>query len=305
MTATLEPTSGPSGPPPVAAAPARRGLRARSRVLRRLTSNRSAMVALAFVVLLTLVALLSDVLPLAEPDAQVLQNRLRGPSAENLLGTDSFGRDTLSRLVAATQVTMLAAAQALGVAVLLGVPLGLLAGFTGGLTDGVLSRVTDGFLSLPPLILALAIVGVAGPGLTNAMVAIGIVFAPRFYRVARSAAQSVARETYIEAVRADGCPTWRILLRHVLPNASGPLLVQASFAIGFIITAEASLSFLGLGVQLPTASWGSMLRDAFAFVRQDPFPTIPPAVMITVTVYAFSILGDGLRDAFGRDSRGA
>lgn len=303
MTATtVDPTAPAPESPQV---PARAKGQPRSRVLRRLLRNKGALIAFGFVVLLVLVAIFASVLPLADPNAQVLANRLQGPSGENLLGTDAFGRDTLSRLVAATQVTMIAAAEGLGVAVLLGVPLGLLAGFAGGLTDGVLARITDGFLSLPPLILAMAIVGVAGPGLTNAMIAIGIVFAPRFFRVARSAAQSVAKETYIEAVRADGCPTWRILLRHVLPNASGPLLVQASFAIGFIITAEASLSFLGLGVQLPTASWGSMLRDAFATIRQNFFPIIPPAVMITVTVFAFSILGDGLRDAFGRDTRGA
>lgn len=282
-----------------------RKARPRSRVVRRLLKNRAALIAFGFITLLVLVAVFARVLPLPDPNAQVLVNRLQGPSGTNLLGTDAFGRDTLSRLVSATQVSMIAAAQGLGVAVLLGVPLGLIAGFAGGLTDGVLARVTDGFLSLPPLILAMAIVGVAGPGLTNAMIAIGIVFAPRFFRVARSAAQTVAQETYIEAVRADGCPTWRILLRHVLPNASGPLLVQASFAIGFIITAEASLSFLGLGVQLPTASWGSMLRDAFDTIRQNSFPIIPPAAMITVTVFAFSVFGDGLRDAFGRDTRGA
>ncbi|MFD9664058.1 ABC transporter permease [Rhodococcus sp. NPDC059968] len=277
--------------------------RVRSRVLRRLLRNRGAMIALGFIVLLGLVAVFGPLLPLADPNAQVLATKNSGPSAANWLGTDSFGRDILSRLVAATRVTMLASLQGLTVAIVLGVPLGLLAGYLGRITDSVLSRIADGLLSLPPLILALAILGVAGPGLTNAMIAIGIVFAPRFYRVARSAAQTVASETYIEAVRADGCPTSRILGRHVLPNASSPLLVQISFTIGFIITAEASLSFLGLGVQLPTASWGSMLRDAFAHIHESWFPIIPPAVLITVTVFAFSVLGDGLRDAFGRDSR--
>ncbi|MGW4337502.1 ABC transporter permease [Rhodococcus koreensis] len=277
--------------------------RVRSRVLRRLLRNRGAMVALGFIVLLVLVAAFGVYLPLPDPDTQVLADQHSGPTAAHLLGTDSFGRDILSRLVAATRVTMLASVQGLAVAVVLGVPLGLLAGYVGRVTDSVLSRFADGLLSLPPLIMALAILGVAGPGLTNAMIAIGIVLAPRFYRVARSAAQTVTRETYIEAVRADGCPTGRILGRHILPNASSPLLVQISFTIGFIITAEASLSFLGLGVQLPTASWGSMLRDAFAHIHEAWFPILPPAVMITVTVFAFSVLGDGLRDAFGRDSR--
>lgn len=290
--------------PPAAPEPKNgRKPRIRSRVLRRLLRNRGAVIAFGFIVLLGLVAAFGPLLPLADPNEQVLAVKNSGPSAANWLGTDSFGRDILSRLVAATRVTMLASLQGLTVALVLGVPLGLLAGYLGRITDSVLSRIADGFLSLPPLILALAILGVAGPGLTNAMVAIGIVFAPRFYRVARSAAQTVTSETYIEAVRADGCPTGRILGRHVLPNASSPLLVQISFTIGFIITAEASLSFLGLGVQLPTASWGSMLRDAFTNIHASWFPIIPPAVLITLTVFAFSVLGDGLRDAFGRDSR--
>ncbi|WP_029429896.1 ABC transporter permease [Blastococcus sp. URHD0036] len=279
--------------------------RSRSRVMRRLRRNRGAMIAAGFIALLILVAALGGLLPLPDPNKQDLVNRLSGPSGDHWLGTDSFGRDTLSRLVAATRVTLLAATEGLLVAVVLGVPLGLLAGYVGGATDAILSRIADGLLSLPGLVLALAIVGVAGPGLTNAMVAIGIVFAPRFYRVGRSAAQSVSHETYIEAVRADGVPTSRILLRHILPNSSGPLLVQASFAVGFIITAEASLSFLGLGVQVPDASWGSMVREGFAHVHESTFAIIPPAVMITLTVFAFSQLGDGLRDALGRDSRGS
>jgi len=287
------------------ASPRRRSLRARSRTVRRLLRNRSAMAALTYLVVLVLIAILADALPLQDPNAQALTDRLQGPSTQHWLGTDALGRDVLARLVAAARVTLLAALQGLGVAVLLGVPVGLLAGYAGGFTDAALSRVADGLLSLPPLILAMAIVGVAGPGLTNAMVAIGIVFAPRFFRVARSAAQSVARETYIEAVRADGCPTWRVLCRHVLPNASGPLLVQASFTIGFIITAEASLSFIGLGVQIPTSSWGSMLRESFTAIYDAPFMMIPTVLLMTVTVFAFSTFGDGLRDALGRDTRGA
>jgi peptide/nickel transport system permease protein len=289
--------------PPAGGTTGRRRTRVQSRVMRRLLRNKAAMAALGFIGFLVLLALFGPLLPLADPNAQNLSVTNSGPTAAHILGTDSFGRDILSRLVAATRVTMLASLQGLTVAVVLGVPLGLLAGYVSGLVDSVFSRVADGVLSLPPLVLALSILGVAGPGLTNAMIAIGIVFAPRFFRVARSAAQTVSNETYVEAVRADGCSTPRILWRHVLPNASSPLLVQITFTIGFIITAEASLSFLGLGVQLPTASWGSMLRDAFANIYDNWFPIFPPAVLIAFTVFAFSLLGDGLRDAFGRDSR--
>src|SRR5262249_54330351 len=151
----------------------------------------------------------------------------------------------------------------------LGLPLGLAAGYLGGRVDAILSRVNEALLALPPLILAMAIIAVLGRGITNAMLAVGVVLAPRFFRVARSAAQSVSSEAYIEAAIADGCPSWRILLRHVLPNASGPLLVHASFGVGLVISAEASLSFLGLGAQAPQASLGSMIRSGFDVVRKN------------------------------------
>ena len=279
----------------------RRSLLGRSRVARRFWKKKVALVALGFLCLLVLVAIFSEALQPYDPNDQDLTAVLQGPSADHLLGTDSFGRDTFSRLIAATPVTLTAAGQALGLALLIGVPIGLAAGFIGGLLDSVASRVADAFLALPPIILALAIVGILGRGLTNAMIALGIVLAPRFYRVARAAAQSIATEGYAEAARADGVSSWRLLWRHVLPNASGPLLVQTSFAIGAIITAEAALSYLGLGVQQPQSSWGSMLRDAFDVVRQGAFPLLPPSVIITLTIMAFFLLGDGLRDALGRD----
>jgi len=200
----------------------RRSLLGRSRVARRFWKKKVALVALGFLCLLVLVAIFSEALQPYDPNDQDLTAVLQGPSADHLLGTDSFGRDTFSRLIAATPVTLTAAGQALGLALLIGVPIGLAAGFIGGLLDSVASRVADAFLALPPIILALAIVGILGRGLTNAMIALGIVLAPRFYRVARAAAQSIATEGYAEAARADGVSSWRLLWRHVLPNASGP-----------------------------------------------------------------------------------
>jgi peptide/nickel transport system permease protein len=274
-----------------------------NRTLRRLLRNRAAVVALGFVALLVAVALLSPLLVPHDPGRQELLDRLESPSGDHWLGTDSLGRDNLSRLLEGTRVTLWAALQAIGLAVVVGIPAGLVAGFVGRRVDGVLSWVADILLSLPPLLLALAIVGILGPGLTNAMVAIGIVFAPRFFRVARAAAQSVRHETYVEATRAMGCSTSRILFRHVLPNSSGPLLVQLTFALGLVVTAEASLSFLGLGAKPSTATWGSMVRDAFNNVYETSFPLIAPSVMIVLTILAFSVLGDALRDAMGRQSR--
>jgi peptide/nickel transport system permease protein len=275
----------------------------RSRTLRRLARNRAALVALGFLALLALVALLSPVLTPHDPGRQELLDRLESPSGEHWLGTDSLGRDNFSRLIEGTRVTLWACFQAIALAVALGIPTGLLAGFVGKRVDGVLSWIAGILLSLPPLILALAIVGILGPGLTNAMVSVGIVFAPRFFRVARAAASSVRHETYVEATRAMGCSTSRILFRHVLPNSSGPLLVQLTFALGLVVTAEASLSFLGLGAKPSTATWGSMVRDAFNNVYDTTFPLFAPSIMIVLTILAFSVLGDGLRDALGRQSR--
>jgi peptide/nickel transport system permease protein len=276
----------------------------RNRTLRRLFRKRAAIVAVGFVLILVAVAVLSPVIMPHDPGRQNLLERLDGPSSEHWLGTDSLGRDNLSRLIEGTRVTLWAALQAIVVAIALGIPAGLFAGYAGKSVDAVLNRVADVLLALPPLILALAIVGILGPGLTNAMLAIGFVMAPRFFRVARAAAASVRNETYIEATRAMGCSPSRILLRHVLPNSSGPLLVQVSFSLGVVVTAEASLSFLGLGAVPPTASWGSMVRDAFSNVYDARAQLIAPSVMIVLTILAFSVLGDALRDALGRGSRG-
>jgi peptide/nickel transport system permease protein len=265
--------------------------------MRQLRRNRAAMAALGFLVLVTLAAVLAPLLAPADPAAQNLLDQLQGPSPAHLLGTDNFGRDVLSRLLFGAQVTLVAVLQALLIAAVAGIPLGLLAGFVGGPVDAVLSRVSDALLSLPPLILALAVVGILGPGLGNVMLAIGTVLAPPLFRLARGAAQSVTSETYIEACRAMGCSPVRILARHVLPNASSPLLVQLTFAAGVVIIAEASLSFLGLGVQPPGSSWGTMLRDAFDAIYDSPYFMVAPAVMIVATILSFAVLGDGLRDA--------
>jgi len=269
----------------------------RSRPLRQLRRNRAAMASLIFLVLLTLASLLAPLLATHDPNSQALTDHLQGPSAEHWLGTDAFGRDVYSRLLFAGRVSLLAVVQALVLSTVLGIPLGLLAGFLRGPVDAVLSRLFDALLSLPPLILAIAIVGILGPSLTNAMIAIGIVLAPALFRLARGAAQSVSSETYVEACRAIGCSQWRLIWRHVLPNASSPLLVQLTFNAGIIVIAEASLSFLGLGTQIPQASWGSMLRGAFDDIYQSPMYLFPPSVMIVLTILSFATFGDGLRDA--------
>ncbi|QII07335.1 ABC transporter permease [Rhodococcoides fascians A25f] len=268
-----------------------------SRPLVLLRRNIPAMTALVFLLFVGFLAVFGDAIAPFDPNAQDLGNSLSGPTAQNWLGTDIYGRDEYSRLLSSASVTMLAVIQAVGVAALIGIPTGLFAGVTGGWIGGLFSRFSDALQALPPLILAIAIIGIFGPGLTNAMVAIGLVMAPSLFRLARGAAESIATETYIEAARALGCGRGRMLWSHVLPNASSPLLVQLSFSAGVAIVAEASLSFLGLGVQPPQTSWGSMVREAFDNVYSSPGTIVAPALMIVLTVLAFSTLGDGLRDA--------
>jgi ABC-type dipeptide/oligopeptide/nickel transport system permease subunit len=200
-------------------------------------------------------------------------------------------------------VSLVAAGQAVGIALLIGLIPGLLAGYFGRWVDAVIMRVAEAIMTFPPLLLAMAIVGVLGPGLTKAMFAVGIVFAPRFARLVRGLVLSVREETYIEASHSIGTSTPRILRRHVLPNILSPLIVQISLALGFSMLAEAALSFLGLGVIPPQSSWGSMLQNAYTSLSTSKFQAIPPGVAIMLTVLAFNLIGDGIRDSLGREVR--
>lgn len=276
---------------------------ARARFLRRFRRQRPALVALVFLLLLVAVAVLAPVLAPDDPRAQDLQAVLDRPGGEHLLGTDQVGRDVLSRMLFAARISLLAAAQAVLVAVALGVPLGLVAGYVSGAVDTLVMRVTDAVMAFPPLLLAISLVGVLGPSLTNAMLAVGIVFAPRFLRLVRGATLAVREETFIEASRGLGCSTPRLVARHILPNVLSPLVVQVSLTAGLAMLAEASLSFLGLGVQPPDASWGAMLGQAFRFFGQAPWLIMIPGVAIGLTVLSFNVLGDGLRDSLGREVR--
>lgn len=283
-----------------------RPISARRRFLRRFLQQPSAVIALGFLVLLALVAVFAPVVAPKDPNAQDIPNALADPLAgEGLLGTDQLGRDLLSRVVFATRVALIAASQAVVVALFLGVPPGLVAGYLGGWTDTIIMRINDSVMSFPGIILAIAIVGILGPGLTNAMVAVGIIFAPTFLRLVRSSVLSIREETYIDASRSIGTPTTWILRRHVLINAFGPLVVQTSIVLGLAILAEASLSFLGLGVQPPNASWGSMMSEGFRQMQRQPWLIFWPGAAITLTALAFNVVGDGLRDSIGREVRRA
>lgn len=275
----------------------------RQRFLRRFRRERPAVVALAVLALIALAALLAPLLATHDPDAQILSDRLQAPSGEHWFGTDDLGRDVFSRMLYAGRISLLAAVQATAIGIALGVPVGLAAGYLRGWVDLVFSRIADAIMSIPALLLALAIVGILEPDLTSAMIAIGVVYAPQFFRLTRSSTLAVREETFIEAARSVGGGSRAIITGHVLPNALSPLVVQISLAMGFAILFEASISFLGLGVQPPDSSWGSMLGRSTRFFEQSPHLVIIPGLAILVTVLAFNVIGDGVRDSLGREVR--
>jgi peptide/nickel transport system permease protein len=221
----------------------------------------------------------------------------KAPSALHWFGTDEVGRDLLSRVIWGARASLSAGVIAVSIAVSLGVPLGMLAGYVGGWFDAVVGRLTDAMLAIPFLILAIALAAFLGPSLGNAMIAIGISATPIFVRLARGQVLAARAEDWVEAARAVGNSPARILLRHIFPNILPPVLVQATLAIAAAIIAEASLSFLGLGQQPPSPSWGSMLNTAQRFLTQAPWMAIFPGLAIFLTVLAFNLFGDGLRDA--------
>ncbi len=273
-------------------------------VVRRFRGDFVAMTALGFLVLLVGLVIFAHQVA-GDPDKQDLFNRFRPlfDSWAHPLGTDGFGRDVLDRLIFGARTSLLASVEGLGISLALGVPFGLLAGYFGGWVNLVFSRVSDSLMSVPPLVLALVIVAVLGNSLGNAMLGIGIVIAPRFYRIARASTQDVRHETYIEASRAIGCRPTRIILRHVFPNMVSPIIVQSSLVLGFVIIAEASLAYLGVGVQLPKASWGSMILTAAQGIYTQRWAILPPGFIVMLTVLAFSVCGDTLRDALGTGKR--
>jgi peptide/nickel transport system permease protein len=221
----------------------------------------------------------------------------KAPSAVHWFGTDEVGRDVLSRVIWGSRASLSAGLIAVAIAVLVGVPLGMLAAYRGGWLDTVVGRLTDAMLAIPFLILAIALAAFLGPSLVNAMIAIGVTATPIFVRLARGQVLSARAEDWVEAARAVGNPSGRILVRHILPNILPPVMVQSTLAIASAIIAEASLSFLGLGQQPPDPSWGSMLNTAQRFLTQAPWMAIFPGLAIFLTVLAFNLFGDGLRDA--------
>jgi len=265
--------------------------------LRTLLARRTAVFGAVVLALVALLAVLAPWVAPYDPLATSWAAVRKAPSAAHWFGTDEVGRDLLSRTIWGARASLSAGVIAVSIAVGLGVPIGMLAGYVGGWVDAVIGRLVDAMLAVPFLILAIALAAFLGPSLGNAMIAIGITATPIFVRLARGQVLAARAEDWVEAARAVGNPPVRILLRHILPNILPPIMVQATLAIAAAIIAEASLSFLGLGQQPPAPSWGSMLNTAQRFLTQAPWMAIFPGLAIFLTVLAFNLFGDGLRDA--------
>lgn len=271
-----------------------------SEFARRLLRQRRARLAGAVLLVVVSLGILSPWIAPHDPLYGTLTDALKGPSSEFWLGTDDLGRDVLSRLLLATRVSLIAALQAVALAFGIGVPVGLLSGYFSGGIGSAIMYVNDAIMSFPGLVLAVVIVGMLGPSLTNAMIAIGTVYAPRVARVVRGSTLSVREENYVRSAAALGCSTSRIIIKHVLPNVLSPIIVQLTIMMGLAILAEASLSFLGLGVRPPTPSWGAMLGRGLSYFYGDPTTVIAVGIVVSLVVLCLNSLGDAIRDALGQ-----
>ena len=222
------------------------------------------------------------------------------PSWDLIFGTDAQGRDVLSRTLYGARIAWQIVLAAIGVAIVLGVPLGLISGYIGGKLDElIIMRIVDALMAMPGLILILAVTGALGPSITNSMIVIGIVWSPGYARLTRGIVVTIRNDVYVDAARALGATPWRIMWRHLLPNAVAPIMVLASLSAAGIILVEAGLSFIGAGVQPPTPAWGGMVSEAYkTLIRRNGWPMIGPAAAIILMVIAFNFVGDGIRDAF-------
>jgi peptide/nickel transport system permease protein len=264
--------------------------------IRRFARNRIGMAGAIIVVACVLVALLAPVLAPYGPEETHPNWRLYPPNEYFIFGTDEFGRDILSRIMYGAQISLEVGLISVGLALLFGATAGLLAGFFGGWADGFIMRCMDVLFAFPAILLAIGIMAVLGTGVTNAMLAIGIVYAPSFARLTRASVLSLKEMEFVQAARVLGLNEVRILWQHVVPNTLSPLIVQVSFALSTAILTEAALSFLGLGTPPSVASWGSMLSASRRFVELDPWPAIFPGLAIMLLVLGFNLFGDGLRD---------
>lgn len=270
----------------------------------RLRRNKLALAALAYLFVVSLMAVTADLwVPRIWGDVfffnsqSILQERFQDPSLEHPMGTDNFGRDVFGRIVYGARVSLAVGLIATTISLIIGLLMGAFSGYYGGLVDSGVMRLTDIFLAFPYLLFAILLISVLGQGVTSLVIAIAVLGWTTIARVFRSSVLSVKENEYVEAARAMGAGNLRIMARHIMPNAMAPIIVYGTMSIGGVILSEAALSFLGLGVQPPTPSWGRMLNEAQKYVVSHPLLFIWPGLAIVATVLAFVLLGDGLRDA--------
>jgi peptide/nickel transport system permease protein len=266
--------------------------------LRRLLKHRIGRIGVIIVTILVIMAIFGPLLSPYDPNTMDFTNRFSPPTLEHFFGTDDFGRDTFSRILYGARISLMVGIIAVSIATVLGTTFGLISGYSRRRwVDEVIMRGMDILFAFPAILLAIAILAVLGKGVTNAMIAIGLVYTPIFARIVRGAVLSVRNEEYVTAARALGTRDRVILPRHILPNSAAPLIVEISLSLAFAILAEAALSFFGLGTQPPDPSWGRMLSEGRAYFQQSIWMALFPGLAIMLAVMGFNFLGDGLRDA--------
>ena len=272
-------------------------------VWRRLRASNPARVGFVIIALFVLLAVFAPVVSPYDPLEQTLVQRLKAPSAEHLFGTDNLGRDVLARVLFGARISLQVGVLAVALGLVFGTILGLLAGYFSGWTDTITMRAMDIMLAFPATLLAIAIVAARGPGLTNTMIAVGVIQIPIYARIARGAVLGNKEREYVQAALALGSGHARIMFRHILPNSLAPIIVQATLGFATAVIEAAALGFLGLGAQPPEPEWGAMLSDGYKFLVGAPWALIFPGSAIMLTVLGFNLLGDGLRDALDPRTR--
>jgi ABC-type dipeptide/oligopeptide/nickel transport system permease subunit len=275
-----------------------------ARFWRVLLSRKIVLVGIIILVLLVFTAIFANFLAPYPPNKPDMGNSLLAPCKEHLLGTDLFGRDTLSRLIYGSRIALAVGFISVGIASVVGILAGVLAGYFGGIIDMIIMRAIDALMSFPMIILALLVAGLLGSGLRNIIIALSIGTIPVYTRVTRGLTVSIKENDYILAQRSMGTSHWRIMLRHILPNAFPPIIVLITMMLGSLILAEAGLSFLGIGIEPPDAAWGAMVSDGYKYLQDNPILSFAPGIAIMLVVFAFNIVGDGLRDALDPKLRG-
>jgi len=265
---------------------------------KRLLRNKLALVGLAIVILMAVIAIFSPFIAPYNPNDRIKEVSQKGPSLQHWFGTDILGRDIFSRVIYGTRISMLVGVVAVAISLAIGLFLGALSGFFGGVSDAVIMRIADIFFAFPYILGAIVIMTVLGPGVLNVFIAIGILGWSSVARLFRSSILSIKEKEYIEAARALGASNSRIIIKHIFPNSFAPIIVYSTMNVGTAIIVEAALSFLGLGVQPPTPSWGKMLSESLSYINTSPWMMFFPGLAILITCLGFVLLGDGLRDAF-------